>query len=206
MKRIFFSSSFSLLLCFLALQDSFAAHVDTVLTFSPSMNKNIKAVVLTPDDYKAGKSNYPVLYVLHGYGGNFSNYLKNIPELEGYADQYKMIMVFPDGQIGSWYFDSPVDPAWKFESYISSELVAWMDKNYRTVRNRKGRAITGLSMGGHGAMFLSFRHQDVFGAAGSMSGGLGFRPFSCEVGYCQAPRALRPIRRSVDRIHRYNSA
>jgi S-formylglutathione hydrolase FrmB len=88
-----------------------------------------------------------------------------------------MIMVFPDGQTGSWYFDSPIDPAWKFETYISSELVGWMDKNYRTIHDRKGRAITGLSMGGHGAMFLAFRHQDVFGAAGSMSGGVDFRPF-----------------------------
>lgn len=141
------------------------------------MNKNVKAVVLTPDDYSNGKSQYPVLYVLHGYGGNFSNYIKNVPELADYADQYKMIMVFPDGQIGSWYFDSPVDPSWKFETYISSELVGWMDKNYRTVHDRKGRGITGLSMGGHGAMFLAFRHQDVFGAAGSMSGGVDFRPF-----------------------------
>src|SRR3546814_3321287 len=52
-----------------------------------------------------------------------------------------------------------------------------MDHHYKTVADRKGRAITGLSMGGHGALYLAFRHQDVFGAAGSMSGGVDIRPF-----------------------------
>jgi len=56
-------------------------------------------------------------------------------------------------------------------------LVNWVDSHYNTIKDRKGRAITGLSMGGHGALYLAFRHQDVYGAAGSMSGGVDFRPF-----------------------------
>ena len=65
----------------------------------------------------------------------------------------------------------------RYETYISNELIEIIDKRYNTVANRKGRAITGLSMGGHGAFYLAFRHQDIWGAAGSMSGGLDIRPF-----------------------------
>jgi len=55
--------------------------------------------------------------------------------------------------------------------------VQWIDAHFKTIKNRSGRAITGLSMGGHGALYLAFKHQDIFGAAGSMSGGVDMRPF-----------------------------
>ena len=55
--------------------------------------------------------------------------------------------------------------------------MSYIDRNYKTIADRKGRAIAGLSMGGHGAMWLGIRHKDVFGAAGSTSGGVDIRPF-----------------------------
>jgi S-formylglutathione hydrolase FrmB len=60
---------------------------------------------------------------------------------------------------------------------VATELVTWIDSRYKTIKNKSGRAITGLSMGGHGALYLALKHQDVFGAAGSMSGGVDIRPF-----------------------------
>jgi len=87
------------------------------------------------------------------------------------------MIVCPDGNFSSWYFDSPVDSSFKYDTYVAIELVNWIDSHYKTVNSRKGRAITGLSMGGHGALYLSFKHQNIFGAAGSMSGGVDLRPF-----------------------------
>jgi S-formylglutathione hydrolase FrmB len=153
-----------------------AAKVDTVDTYSAAMHKTIKAVVVTPDDYAAGRA-FPVVYMLHGYGGNYSDFIKNIPSIKTDVDRYHFIIVCADGRRNSWYFDSPVDSASRYETYVSKELVDWIDAHYKTIRDRSGRAIMGLSMGGHGALYLSFRHQDVFGAAGSMSGGVDFRPF-----------------------------
>lgn len=155
---------------------SFAAKVDTVVTYSAAMKKNIKAVVVTPEGYANGKS-YPVVYLLHGYRGNYADWITKVPSIKNSADHYKLILVCPDGGFSSWYFDSPVDESYKYETYVSDELVKWVDKNYKTLQSRTGRAITGLSMGGHGALYLAFRHQDVFGAAGSTSGGVDIRPF-----------------------------
>ena len=76
-----------------------------------------------------------------------------------------------------WYFDSPIDPKMQFETYVSKELVAYIDSHYRTYANRYMRAITGLSMGGHGALFLAFRHPDVFWSCGSMSGNMDITQF-----------------------------
>lgn len=143
--------------------------------FSASMNKNIKAVVVTPADYPKGKA-YPVIYLLHGFGDNYSTWITNVPAIKGDADAFHFIVVCPDGS-RSWYYDSPVDPASKYETFVSKELISWIDQNYKTGKDRSARAITGQSMGGHGGLYLSFRHQNLFGAAGSMSGGVDVRPF-----------------------------
>ena len=169
-------SVITLLLLLIFINKIKAAKVDTVETFSPSMQKKIKAVVITPDNYQQGTV-FPVVYLLHGHGGRYSDWIKNAPQIKVCSDLYHEIIVCADGNVSSWYFDSPVDPAWKYETYISKELVQFIDKNYKTIKNRTGRAISGLSMGGHGAFYLAFKHQDIYGAAGSMSGGVDFRPF-----------------------------
>ncbi|MBB3840572.1 S-formylglutathione hydrolase FrmB [Runella defluvii] len=153
-----------------------AEKIDTVETYSPSMKKNIKAVVLTPDSYDGSKE-FPVVYLLHGYSGNYADWIKKAPVMQRMADVYQTIIVCPDGAFSSWYWDSPVDPTMRYETYVSSELVSWIDGRYKTIKSREGRGITGLSMGGHGALYLAFKHQDVFGTAGSMSGGVDIRPF-----------------------------
>lgn len=166
--------------CFLLLvtfvQVARSANVDTVETYSAAMKKNIRAVVITPDAYRQAKS-LPVVYLLHGYSGNYADWVTKAKGFEKDADTYQMIIVCPDGGFGSWYWDSPVDSSFRYETYVAKELVAWVDAKYKTIRSPKGRGITGLSMGGHGALYLAFKHPDVFGAAGSMSGGVDIRPF-----------------------------
>lgn len=155
-----------------------AAHVDTIQVFSPSMNKNIKTCVIVPDNYKKSKKKFPVVYLLHGYSGNYGTWVKSFKEVSQQVDRYGFIAIGVDGNYSSWYFDSPIDPTFKYETYIIDELVPFIDKKYKTIASREGRAISGLSMGGHGSLYLSLKHQDVFGAAGSMSGGVDIRPFS----------------------------
>lgn len=151
-----------------------AAKVDTLDIPSAAMNRTLRAAVVLPKTYrKAKKQSFPVLYLLHGGTGNFRDWLTKVPDktlLHRLADQYNLIIVTPDGDPTSYYFDSPLVKNSQFETFISKELIDRIDNTYRTVRDKKGRIIAGLSMGGHGAMFISGRHPDLYAAAGSMSG------------------------------------
>ena len=173
MKKYFL---LTFLVCYATSATVFAAKVDTLSAFSPSMNKEVPVVVMTPESYN-NQTPLPVVYLLHGYSGNYSNWAKTSEDAQKMVDQYNFIIVNPDGDYSSWYFDSPMDSTSRYETFVAKELVSWTDNNYKTIAKREGRAISGLSMGGHGALYLAFRHQDVYGACGSMSGGVDIRPF-----------------------------
>lgn len=152
---------------------SFASTVDTLQIPSASMNKTYKAAIVLPNSYAKGKASYAVLYLLHGAYGHFSDWLSKTPNkntVKDLADQYNIIIVMPEGETFSFYLDSPVNKGSQFETYITSEVIQKVDKTYRTINDKKGRVITGLSMGGHGALYLSAKHPELFCAAGSMSG------------------------------------
>lgn len=138
---------------------------------SDKMGRNIYNLVVVPDTYfNNNTEHYPVVYLLHGYSDDYMAWQNHV-DLRKYADKFQFIIVCPDGQ-DSWYFDSPIDPAYQFETYITQELRTYIDSNYRTINISKSRAITGLSMGGHGALWIAWRHPDIFGLCGSMSGGV----------------------------------
>ncbi|GAA3960805.1 alpha/beta hydrolase family protein [Hymenobacter antarcticus] len=159
-----------------------AAQVDTLTIPSAAMRKTYRAAVVLPASYaKTKKAHYPVLYLLHGAYGHFADWLQHTPDKQlvaRLADQYNLIIVLPEGETFSFYLDSPVSPDSQFETYLTKEVLLKIDQTYRTVRDRRGRVISGLSMGGHGALYLSARHPDLYCAAGSMSGALDLRSFN----------------------------
>ncbi|GAA0881239.1 alpha/beta hydrolase family protein [Algoriphagus jejuensis] len=149
------------------------AKTDTIQVFSPAMGKNLKAAVTTPSSYAAESTRYPVLYLLHGGSGSFSDWHRKVtePGLVGrLAEEYDMIIVTPSVGPSSYYYDSQMLDSVRYETYIINELIPHIDKSFRTLAQKESRAITGLSMGGHGAITLSAKHPELFIAAGSMSG------------------------------------
>lgn len=154
---------------------SYAARIDTLTVKSEKMNKGIEVLVIVPDKAINNQA-CPTLYLLHGYGGNARTWINIKPELPDMADRDGIIVVCPDGK-NSWYWDSPNNPDSQFETFASKELVNYIDSNYSTIKDRKGRAITGLSMGGHGGLWISIRHKNIFGGGGATSGGVDIRPF-----------------------------
>lgn len=149
---------------------------DTVEVPAQKMNRSIKVAVVVPHQYRIyPDTKYPVVYLLHGAWGCYRDW-PHKANLDSLADTYSTIIVCPDGQ-DSWYLDSPIDPSFQFETFISYELVNYIDSHYRTYPRREMRAITGLSMGGHGALWNAFRHPDVFASCGSMSGGVDISKF-----------------------------
>jgi S-formylglutathione hydrolase FrmB len=167
MKKIFLIA-----LLQLALAVAASASVDTIQVYSNSMFKNVKCMVITPWNYTSTATRYPVVYLLHGYSGNYADWVNKVAGMQKLADDNNFLIVCPDGAFSSWYFDSPVDFTMRFETNVATEIPTYIDANYRTIASRSARAITGLSMGGHGGLFLGMRHANFFGACGSMSGAL----------------------------------
>ena len=147
--------------------------VDTIAVYSPSMKKTLKAAISFPSGYEKGESRYPVVYLLHGGSGAFSDWHQKVTEkgiVNQMAEEHKVLIVTPGVGPASYYYDSPLLDTVRYETYMIQELIPFIDKNYRTLAQKESRAITGLSMGGHGAITLAAKHPTLFIAAGSMSG------------------------------------
>jgi S-formylglutathione hydrolase FrmB len=144
---------------------------------SAAMNREIAATVVVPSAYaKEPERRFPVIYMLHGAGDNHTAWADANHGNAGHlAERFGVILVCPDGG-QSWWFDS--DPQHQFFTFVGRELVAWADQNLRTIAKKEQRGIAGLSMGGHGALWVGLQNPDTFGAIGSMSGGVDLRPFA----------------------------
>lgn len=136
---------------------------------SKGMGHDVGYVVWTPPDYseKVNKR-YPVIYFLHGAGGNetsdaggFSSWVaKAIAD----GSLPSVLCVFPNGGMSGYRGD--------VEKMIIEELIAAIDKDYRTIAKPQSRALAGFSMGGSGSVYLSVMHPELFCAEGSMGGGI----------------------------------
>jgi S-formylglutathione hydrolase FrmB len=154
-----------------------AAKVQVVQVPSGKMDKEVPATLILPNAYSISeKQRFPVLYLLHGAGGYHASWNQST-QCAQLADQYEFIILCPDGGSTSWYYDSPIDPTYQYETHVAKECVEYMDKNYRTLASRGSRAISGMSMGGHGAMYLAIRHPETFGTTVCLMGGVDIRPF-----------------------------
>ncbi len=174
---------FSIITVFLAASlaaFSKSPQAETITIASTNIDPAGQVIVVTPAGYYDEANNdtrYPVVYLLHGYGDDYKCWPERTqPALDSLATNWGMIFVCPDGR-NSWYFDSRTDPKKQMESYFVEDLVPYIDSHYRTIADPAHRAITGLSMGGHGAMRLAIVHSDIWGNAGSTSGGVDFIPF-----------------------------
>ena len=161
--RLFQGFLLSLVFCICALANG---RVETVRFQSKLVNATLPYNVILPTDYETSKTTrYPVLYLLHGLMGHYSDWIAR-SNVADYAAEYRMIVVMPEGN-DSWYTDSATN---KYETYILKELIADVQQRYRTIEARYGRSIAGLSMGGYGAIKFGLKSPVTFVFAASMSG------------------------------------
>ena len=146
-----------------------APTIQTIQFRSALIGKTLPYNVVLPRDYYVARvRRYPVLYLLHGLGGHYSDWTTKT-NIADYAQQYRMIVITLEGN-DSWYTDSATVPADKYESYFLRELIPDVQRRYRTIETRHGRAVAGLSMGGYGALKFGLKSPGTFIFAGSMSG------------------------------------
>jgi putative tributyrin esterase len=135
---------------------------------SESLSREMHYRILLPANYSASARSFPVLYLLHGWHGDYKNWT-TLTDLTHYAENLPIIIVMPDAN-DSWYVNSATVPQDKFEQYIIRDLIAEVDQHWRTLRSPHRRAIAGLSMGGYGAVKFALKYPGTFGIAGSISG------------------------------------
>ncbi|HTV54157.1 MAG TPA: alpha/beta hydrolase-fold protein [Terriglobia bacterium] len=128
-----------------------------------------------PADYNSSRRRYPTLYFLHGLFENYHAWDENGGKdvLDGLLKQGKIgpfIVILPDGD-NTFYVNS-YDGQVRYEDFFVQELIPFVDRRYRTIRDRRARGISGVSMGGYGALHLAMRHPDIFGSVSAQSAAL----------------------------------
>lgn len=157
----------------------------------------MKFDIVLPSDYHESEERYPVVYLLHGYMQNYTVWGRSLAA--AYYARYLngLILVLPDAG-NTWYvnYASNIDGEQNnWEDHIVEDVVGYVDDNFRTLAQREGRSIAGLSMGGFGAFSLGLRHPDMFVSIGSTSGALAY-----------ARQAAEGINRGVNRAPRTSDA
>lgn len=173
-----------------------------VVFHSAALNRDMTYRVILPKTITPGQK-LPVVYLLHGNGGGFRDW-SNYSDVAGYA-AHGLILVMPEG--GSSYYVNAVDrPGDRYEDYIIHDLIGDVEATLPAAAGREHRAIAGVSMGGFGAVVLSFRHPELFAFAAGLSPALDVprRRFSFKrIGQWREHRAIfgptdGPARRSED--------
>lgn len=141
---------------------------DTVA--SAALGRTMKYRVLLPEGYERSGDQYRALYLLHGLNGDYTDWSTR-SELTRIARALPLVIVMPDGE-NAWYTNA-ADKGPRFEDYVADDLVKDVERKYRVIRSRYGRAIAGLSMGGYGALKIALKRPDTFAAAGGFSSAFG---------------------------------
>lgn len=147
--------------------------------YSEAMQRTIGYNVYLPPDYdREPERRYPVVYFLHGATGterSDAGWSRTVDAEIRAGRIAPVIYVFPNGGQFSNYADWP-DANVKAETWIVRELIPHIDRTYRTLATREGRAAAGFSMGGDGATRLAMKHPDLFCAVASLAGAFGWGP------------------------------
>lgn len=177
--------------CPMAVHDVPHGEVRAVWYDSPTLGAKRRMMIYLPPGYDEGRQKYPVLYLLHGTGGDETVWLEQghaaqiLDNLIASGKAEPMIVVMPNG-----HTDTPAAPGmgpdnneqptfahkqWMEGTFEQSfnDIVNWVDKNYRTRASKRYRAIAGLSMGGYHSLYISANQPDDFAYVGLFSAAIG---------------------------------
>ena len=138
-----------------------------------------KFAVYLPPDYDSSRRSYPVLYLLHGYTDDHTGWIQ-FGEVLRIADKAilngestAMIIVMPDADTGQVGYTNAISGKWNYEDFFFEEFIPHVEDRFRIKKNKRFRAIAGLSMGGGGSFIYALRRPDLFSSAAALSASLG---------------------------------
>lgn len=170
-----------LIICFLA-TINLAAQSGKVFDNLSMASKILKMernyAVYFPPDYETSERSYPVLYLLHGASDNHTGWVQ-FGEVSRITDKAikdgtatPMIIVMPDADTGKMgYFNQGKD--WRYEDFFFKEFIPYVEQKYRIKREKRYRAVAGLSMGGGGSFMYALHHPELFSSACPLSAYVG---------------------------------
>lgn len=147
--------------------------LESIRMNSSLLNRTVKYSIYLPPDYYTSNRRYPVVYLLHGYGDDETGWVQ-FGEANQIVDEQiskgnlpPMIIVMPDAG-ATWYVNDYQNKV-RYEDMFVQEFIPHIDSTYRTRPKREFRGISGLSMGGHGALVLAMHHPDLFSSCAALS-------------------------------------
>ena len=151
------------------------SRIDCTSIESHMLHRAVRYCVMLPSSYEKEAKKYPVLYFLHGLGENEQALMRSggwglIEDLPREHKAGDFIMVAPEGR-GTFFINS-ADGHNRYNDFLITEFLPFIETHYRIVRTRKSRGVTGLSMGGYGALRLAFSHPELFGSVSAQSAAL----------------------------------
>lgn len=162
-------------------QDIEPGTVDTVIYFSETVGVERAAIIYTPPGYSENKQ-YPVLYLLHGIGGDETEWLDNgqphiiLDNLYAEGKLEPMIVVMPNGRAmkddratGNIFASDKIQAFANFERDLLNDLIPFIEKKYPIYKDREHRALAGLSMGGGQSLNFGLGNLDTFAWVGGFS-------------------------------------
>ncbi|SEB91609.1 Enterochelin esterase [Paenibacillus sp. GP183] len=171
-----------------------ASEIQKITFYSKSLNQNKKMNIYLPKGYSSAV-HYPVLYLIHGYTGNETNWVPGMG-IDQAADKLieagkivPLIMVSPelDNSYGinssqTYSVTNPGDPNTTYngmyEDYLNNDVIGYVDSHYSTLAKRESRFIGGMSMGGFISLHTAFLHTDLFSKVGGHSPALFLNDWS----------------------------
>lgn len=143
-----------------------------------------KYAIYLPPDYETSQRSYPVLYLLHGGGDDQTGWVQ-FGEVQHITDKAiregiatPMIIVMPDANTGRRGYFNDIKNEWRYEDFFFEEFLPYVEKTYRIKKEKRYRAVAGLSMGGGGSFMYALHHPELFSSACPLSASVG--PLSVE--------------------------
>jgi len=168
-----------LVFLFLNLSDQTGKVFDNLSVRSDILDMDRNYAIYLPPDYETSERSYPVLYLLHGAGDDHSGWvqfgevLRITDEAIKDSSATPMIIVMPDAKTGQMGYFNTLDNNWRYEDFFFEELMPHVEEKYRIRKEKRFRAISGLSMGGGGTFMYALHRPDLFSSAAPLSAYVG---------------------------------
>lgn len=135
--------------------------------------------IYLPPDYDHSSRSYPVLYLLHGYTDDHTGWVQ-FGEVKHITDKAineggatPMIIIMPDADTGLPGYTNSISGKWNYEDFFFNELMPHVEDRFRIKKNKRYRAVAGLSMGGGGSFLYALHRPDLFSSAAPLSAWMG---------------------------------